>query len=120
LQRIGKYGDGWLSSQVRDAEDAKRAMEVIKEAAAAAGRDPQALGWQGQIAPPPRPGDAAARMYYADLDQVAKRVVDLKDMGFGWAAVNGTAVFQSGARSVAAMIEALGMIHDRLRREVGR
>jgi len=47
-------------------------------------------------------------------------LVTLKGMGFGWAAVNGTAVFQSGARSVAAMIEALGKIHDRLRREVGR
>jgi hypothetical protein len=59
-------------------------------------------------------------MYYADLDQVARRVVDLKAMGFGWAAVNATAVFQSGARSVEAMIEALGKIHDRLRLEVGR
>jgi alkanesulfonate monooxygenase SsuD/methylene tetrahydromethanopterin reductase-like flavin-dependent oxidoreductase (luciferase family) len=118
--RIGKYGDGWLSSQVRDAADAKRAMQAIKAAASAAGRDPEALGWQGQIAPPPRPGDTAAKMYYADLDRVAKRVVDLKGMGFGWAAVNATAVFQTGARSIEAMIEALGNIHDRLRREVGR
>lgn len=120
FERIGKYGDGWLSSQVRDADDAKRAMQAIKAAAAAAGRDPETLGWQGQIAPPPRPGDTAAKMYYADLDRVAKRVVDLKGMGFGWAAVNATAVFQTGARSVEAMIEALGNIHDRLRREVGR
>lgn len=119
FERIGKYGDGWLSSQVRDAEYAKRAMDAIKAAASAAGRDPEALGWQGQIAPPPRPGDSAAKMYYADLDQVAKRVVDLKGMGFEWAAVNATAVFQSGARSVEAMIEALGKIHDRLRSEVG-
>lgn len=119
FERIGKYGDGWLSSQVRDAEYAKRAMDVIKAAATAAGRDPEALGWQGQIAPPPRPGDTTAKMYYADLDQVAKRVVDLKSMGFEWAAVNATAVFQSGARSVEAMIDALGNIHDRLRSEVG-
>jgi probable F420-dependent oxidoreductase len=120
LQRVGKYGDGWLSSQVSDAATARRAMDTIKEAAATAGRDPEALGWQGQIASPPRPGDTAARMFYADLDQVAKRVVDLKGMGFEWAAVNATAVFQSGARSVEAMIEALGNIHDRLRSEVGR
>ncbi len=120
FERIGKYGDGWLSSQVRDADYAKRAMDAIKEAASAAGRNPEALGWQGQIAPPPRPGDTAGKMYYADLDRVAQRVVDLKGMGFEWAAVNGTAIFQSGARSVEAMIEALGKIHDRLRREVGR
>ena len=59
-------------------------------------------------------------MYYADLDRVAKRVVDLKGMGFGWAAVNATAIFQSGARSVEAIIDTLGKIHDRLRREVGQ
>jgi len=120
FRRIGTYGDGWLSSQVSNADDAKRAMDAIKAAALAAGRDPEALGWQGQIAPPPRPGDTEAKMYYADLDRVAKRVVDLKGMGFGWAAVNATAIFQSGARSVEAMIDTLGKIHDRLRREVGR
>ncbi len=119
FERMGKYGDGWLSSQVSDADYAKRAMEAIKNAAAAVGRNPEALGWQGQIAPPPRPSDNEAKLYYADLDRVAKRVVDLKSMGFEWAAVNATAVFQSGARSVEAMIEALGNIHDRLRREVG-
>ncbi len=119
FQRVGKYGDGWLSSQLADADDAKRAMDAIKKAAAAAGRDPEVSGWQGQIAPPPRPGDTEAKMYYADLDRVARRVVDLKHMGFEWAAVNATAVFQSGARRVEAMIEALGQIHDRLRREVG-
>ena len=58
-------------------------------------------------------------MFYADLDQVAARTVAIKAMRFGWAAVNATAVFQSGARSLDAMIEALGQIHDRLRREVG-
>lgn len=119
FKRVGTYGDGWLSSQVSDADYAKRAMDAIKEAASAAGRDPESLGWQGQIAPPPRPGDTEAKMYYADLDRVAKRVFDLKTMGFEWAAVNATALFQSGARSIEAMIEALGHIHDRLRREVG-
>ena len=58
-------------------------------------------------------------MFYATLDQVAARAVAIKAMGFGWAAVNATAVFQSGARSLDAMIESLGRIHDRLRREVG-
>ncbi|MDH3598559.1 MAG: LLM class F420-dependent oxidoreductase [Candidatus Tectomicrobia bacterium] len=119
FKRIGAFGDGWLASQVTDAEYAKRCMDAIREAAAAAGRDPEALGWQSSIVSPPRPGDTTARMFYADLDQVAARAVAIKAMGFGWAAVNATAVFQSGARSLDAMIEALGRIHDRLRREVG-
>jgi alkanesulfonate monooxygenase SsuD/methylene tetrahydromethanopterin reductase-like flavin-dependent oxidoreductase (luciferase family) len=119
LRRTGQYGDGWLGNQITDADTAKRVMDAIKNAAVAAGRDPEALGWQGMIAPPPRPGDTAAKMYYADHDRVAARVAALKSMGFEWAAVNATAVFQAGARGVEAMIDALGALHDRLRREVG-
>ncbi len=119
LRRTGQYGDGWLGNQITDADTAKRVMDAIKDAAVAAGRDPEALGWQGMIAPPPRPGDTEAKLYYADHDRVAARVADLKSMGFEWAAVNATAVFQAGARSVDAMIDALGRLHDRLRREVG-
>ena len=47
------------------------------------------------------------------------RVAALQAMGFGWVALNATAVFQAGARSVDAMIDALGGLHDRLRAEVG-
>lgn len=119
FRRIGTYGDGWLAGRVTDAEFARRAMDAIKDAAAAAGRDPEALGWQSMIAPPPRPGNTAAKMFYADHDRVAERAVALKAMGFEWVAVNATAVFQAGARSVEAMIDALGRLHERLRREVG-
>jgi len=40
-------------------------------------------------------------------------------MGFGWVAINATAIFQAGARSVDAMTDALARLHDRLRAEVG-
>jgi hypothetical protein len=40
-------------------------------------------------------------------------------MGFDGVAVNATAIFQSGSRSVDAMLDALRAIHDRLRQEVG-
>jgi hypothetical protein len=40
-------------------------------------------------------------------------------MGFGWVAINATAIFQTGARSVDAMTDALARLHDRLRAEVG-
>lgn len=119
FKRIGRLGNGWLAGRVTDAESARRAMDAIKEAASAAGRDPKAIGWQSMIAPPPRPGDTAAKTFYADHDRVAERVAALKAMGFEWVAVNATAVFQAGARSVEAMIDALGRLHERLRREVG-
>ena len=38
--RVGKYGDGWLASQVSNADFAKRAMNSIREAGVSAERDP--------------------------------------------------------------------------------
>tara|TARA_E500000331_G_scaffold175940_1_gene169733 strand:+ start:657 stop:1577 length:921 start_codon:yes stop_codon:yes gene_type:complete len=118
FRRVGKYGDGWLASQVSDADFATRAMDMIRDAAVSAGRDPNAIGWQSMIAPPPRAGDTAGKTFYAEPDRVAARVVELKEMGFDGVAVNATAIFQSGSRSVDEMLDALQAIHDRLRKEV--
>jgi hypothetical protein len=40
-------------------------------------------------------------------------------MGFGWLALNATAIFQSGARSVDALVEQLATLHGRLLDAVG-
>ena len=71
------------------------------------------------IAPPPRAGDTAGKTFYAEPDRVVARVVDLKKMGFGGVAVNATAIFQAGSRSIDAILDALQIIHARLRAEVG-
>ncbi len=57
--------------------------------------------------------------FFADPDRVARRAADIAELGFGWVSLNGTNLFQSGARTVAAMVDAFGALHDRLRREVG-
>jgi len=44
-------------------------------------------------------------------------VADLQAMGFQWAAINATAIFQAGARSIDAMIDALGALHTKIRAE---
>ena len=117
LRRVGRLGDGWLASRVTDADDARRAIDVIHRHAAAAGRDPVAIGLQSMVAPPPR--DAEGRRFYAEPDRVVARVAALKAMGFGWAALNATAIFQAGARTVDAMLDQLGALHTRIRAEVG-
>jgi len=116
-RRVGRLGDGWLASRVTDAASAKEAIGRIHRFAEEAGRDPAAIGLQSMVAPPPR--DAAGKTFYADHDRVVARVAALRDMGFQWVAVNATAVFQAGARSVDAMLDALGSLHARLRAEVG-
>jgi probable F420-dependent oxidoreductase len=116
FRRVGRLGDGWLASRVSDAADARRALESIRRHAEAAGRDPATIGLQSMVAPPPR--DAEGKRFYAEVDRVVARCVELKTMGFQWVALNATALFQAGARSVDAMAEGLGKLHDRIRAEV--
>jgi alkanesulfonate monooxygenase SsuD/methylene tetrahydromethanopterin reductase-like flavin-dependent oxidoreductase (luciferase family) len=116
-RRVGRLGDGWLASRVTDAASAREALAAIHRHAEAAGRDPRALGLQSMVAPPPR--DAEGKRFFADPDRVVARVAELQAMGFGWVALNATAVFQAGARSVDAMLGALATLHDRIRKEVG-
>jgi probable F420-dependent oxidoreductase len=118
FRRVGRLGDGWLASRVSDADDARRAIDAIHRHAAAAGRDPGAIGLQSMVAPPPR--DAEGKRFYAEPDRVVARVAALQKMGFEWVALNATAIFQSGARTTDAMLESLARLHDRLRAEVGR
>jgi probable F420-dependent oxidoreductase len=116
-RRVGRLGDGWLASRVTDPASAREAIEAIHRHAEQAGRDPGAIGLQSMVAPPPR--DAAGKSFYGDHDAVVARVAALKAMGFGWVALNATAIFQAGARSVDAIIERLGRLHARIRAEVG-
>jgi alkanesulfonate monooxygenase SsuD/methylene tetrahydromethanopterin reductase-like flavin-dependent oxidoreductase (luciferase family) len=116
FRRVGRLGDGWLASRVTDAAGARSAIERIHAHAEAAGRDPAAIGLQSMVAPPPR--DAAGKTFYADHGAVVARVAALKSMGFGWVALNATAIFQAGARSVDAIADELARLHDRIRREV--
>jgi len=117
FRRVGRLGDGWLASRVIDADDARRAIDAIHRAAVEAGRDPGAIGLQSMVAPPPR--DAEGRRFYAEPDRVVARAMALQKMGFQWVALNATAIFQAGARSVDAMLDSLARLHDRLRAEVG-
>lgn len=116
-RRAGRLGDGWLASRVTDAESARQAIAAIRRHAEAAGRDPVAIGLQSMVAPPPR--DADGKRFYAEPDRVVARVSALGAMGFGWVSLNATAIFQAGARSVQAMIDALDSLHGRIRAEVG-
>ncbi len=116
-RRVGRFGDGWLASRVADPASARESIESIRRHAEQAGRDPGAIGLQSMVAPPPR--DAAGKTFYADHDAVVARVAALKAMGFEWVALNATAIFQAGARSVAAITEQLDRLHARIRAEVG-
>lgn len=117
-RRVGCFGDGWLASRIAEADGARRAIDAIYRYTEEAGRDPRAIGLQSMVAPPPR--DATDKRFYTDHDRVVARVAALQAMGFQWASLNATAIFQAGARSITAIIDVLGTLHDRLRTEVGQ
>jgi probable F420-dependent oxidoreductase len=117
FRRVGRLGDGWLASRVADAEDGRRSIDTIRRHAEKAGRDPGSIGLQSMVAPPPR--DAESKRFYAEPARVVARVAALQAMGFGGVALNATAIFQAGARSVDAIIDALDSLHTKLRAEVG-
>ena len=116
LRRVGQLGDGWLASRISEATDARRAIDAIRRHAEQAGRDPDAIGLQSMVAPPPR--DAEGKRFYAEPDRVVARAAAIHAMGFQWATLNATAIFQSGARSVAAMTDTLATLHTKIRAEV--
>jgi probable F420-dependent oxidoreductase len=116
-ERIGRYGDGWLATAYTRQERAAEARRAIEAAAAAAGRDPKQIGTQTMFDVPPT--DAKGKAFYADKEAVVRRAHQIVEQGFDWAAINATALFQSGARTVNAMIDALGDLHGRIRKETG-
>ncbi len=117
IRRTATRGDGWMASGTSD-ERAVECVAEIKRQAEEAGRDPATIGMQMMLATPPRSHDEESKSFYADLDAVSERAAVVAAMGFDWTSVNATAVFQSGARSVDALIEQMGVIHERVDKEV--
>jgi probable F420-dependent oxidoreductase len=117
IRRAARLGDGWIAAVARDDDETRTSLQSIWRHAELVGRDPASIELQSMLAPPPR--SAAEAELYQDADQVAKRAEQVQAMGFGWLSLNATAVFQSGARTVDAIVHRLGALHARLRAVVG-
>ena len=92
-------------------------IRTIHECAEAAGRDPGAIGLQMMLDSPPR--DDAGKGFYGDRDAVLRRATSVAEAGFEWGALNATAIFQAGFRSVDAIIDKLAELFEAIRSEVG-
>ena len=112
MKRVGELGDGWLAtSQMRDAEVVASKSKIL-EYVEAAGRDVSAIGFQMMLDTPPR--DEAGKGFYADKEKVFAAAERIKGFGFDWMAINMTAIFQAGARSVEELVEQVADVHDAL------
>jgi probable F420-dependent oxidoreductase len=112
MKRVGELGDGWLAtSQMRDAEVVASKSKIL-EYVEAAGRDVSDIGFQMMLDTPPR--DEAGKGFYADKEKVFAAAERIKGFGFEWMAINMTAIFQAGARSVEELVEQVADVHDAL------
>jgi probable F420-dependent oxidoreductase len=109
LRRVGRLGDGWMA--MPDSDEAvliaPQNLAIIKAAAEAAGRDPARIGLQARLTDP------------LDLESLTRRVAALRAAGFTWTSVSLPSLETAGVVGVAALVEALSRIRERLRREVG-
>ena len=117
LERVGRSGDGWLATAVEDPKRAQAMIGAIHRHAEAAGRDPDAIGLQMMLDVPPT--DDAGKGFYRDRDAVLRRASSVAEMGFEWGALNATAIFQAGFRSVDAIADKLAELFEAIRSEVG-
>ena len=114
---MGTHADGWLGNAFVDNDEVKVCKDTIIKAAIDSGRDPKKIAYQTQFDAPPR--DEEGKQFYANLDRVAARALQIQQQGFEQAAINVTAIFQSGARCVEDMIGTLDRVYERVKSEVG-
>ena len=118
LRRAAELGDGWLATAIEDVDVAKGFIQRIHDHAESIGRDPNDIGMQMMLDVPPR--DEAGKQFYKHADNVLARAEAVKSAGFEWGAINATAMFQAGYKSVDALIDQLAVLHDALRAHLGK
>ena len=104
LARVGRLADGWLPTPtVQPGHGLEPALLEVRAAAAAAGRDPDSLGLEGQVWSPPdqeaRLPDRLARWRDAGADAVG---INSARAGHPWAAEHLDALLRAadvGSRS---------------------
>lgn len=80
LRRAGRLADGWISSSREDLTKIQEKIYIVKAAAEAAGRDPDAMRFVCRGTTKVRKGERAPLT--GDYDQIRQDVADLEAQGF--------------------------------------
>ena len=110
FRRVGELGNGWLATAITDPEIAKACKNKIAQYAESAGRNPSEIGYQMMLDIPPT--DAQGKQFYKNLDLVTKRAHEVSEWGFEWGAINATAIFQAGYRSIDEILSRLEAVYN--------
>lgn len=110
FRRVGELGNGWLATAIVDSEIAKKCKDKITQYAESAGRNPSEIGYQMMLDIPPTNDEG--KQFYKNLDLVAKRANQVSEWGFEWGAINATAIFQAGYRSIDEILTRLEVVYN--------
>lgn len=116
LERVGRYGDGWMGQFVKDGPTAVKLIDRIRQHAAEAGRDPLSIGTQIGLRPPK---GMMANDFYASPAALAAVAAEYRAIGLDWTSIDGVGIFQAGFRSVDAMVDHLSAVHGAICAEIG-
>ncbi len=111
LERVGRYGDGWMGQFVRD-DVAPKLMDRIRGHAEAAGRDPSAIGMQLGVSPGFRRDEN--KDFYAEPGRIVERVLELRELGFDHTSIDCVPIFQAGFRTGEAILDHLAAVREEL------
>lgn len=117
LRRVAEIGDGWMGMHAPGDPPIEDKLALLHRYREEAGRDPASLGLQMSLSPGPL-DKAERKRFYADTDLLKRRLVELRELGFDWAAIDCVPIFQLGHRSSDALIEQLAAIHRALAPEL--
>lgn len=119
LRRVARLGDGWSAMNAPGEPPLEDKLALLRRYCDEAGRDFGEIGLQMSLSPGPIDIEQRKR-FYADVDLMRERLVELRDMGFHWCAMDAVPLFQLGHRSPAALLDRLATIYAALAPELDR
>ncbi len=118
LRRVAEVADGWMGMNAPGDPPLTERLALLRRHAADRGRDPDTIGLQMSLSPSALDTDERKR-FYAEPRLVRERLVELRELGFGWASLDCVPIFQQGYRSSGALLDHLAAIHAELEPELG-
>ncbi len=117
LRRVAEIADGWMAMNAPGDPPLGERLALLRRYAEDAGRDPGEIGLQMSLSPNALDKDERKR-FYADTDLLRRRLVELRELGFGWTSIDCVPIFQQGHRSSGELLDHLAIIHSALALEL--
>jgi len=119
LRRVVSHGDGWSAMNAPGDPPLEDKLALLRQYAEEAGRDPDSIGLQMSLSPGPLDKEKRKR-FHDDTDLLRERLVELREMGFHWCAMDCVPLFQLGHRSSEALLDRRAEIYAALEPELNR